>query len=131
VTFEVTRVYADDAGETHFESIDLSEQEQLPDRVRSAGLPGIPTTTMGIAEMLERRPIWGLHPAPQRQLLVLLRGAFAIATSGGDRKQFQPGDCVLVEDVDGKGHAFEDAGEDLLVMLVVGVASDWRWPGRS
>jgi hypothetical protein len=129
VTLRITRVYADDAGETHFDSIDLAAQEHLQDRARSAGLASIPTTTMVISEMLERRPAWGLHAAPQRQLLVVLRGAFQITTSRGDRKRFQHGDCVLVEDLDGKGHAFEDVGDELLAMLFIGVEGDWQWPG--
>jgi uncharacterized cupin superfamily protein len=44
------------------------------------------------------------HPAPRRQLVVVLDGEFEIATTDGDRRTLTPGMIALVEDVEGRGH---------------------------
>jgi hypothetical protein len=123
------RVYADDAGDTHLVSIDLTAGGDPaggePNRV---SLSGIPTTTMSMSKLLERRPYYDLHPAPRRQFVVVLQGAFEITTTAGDRQRFGPGDCLLADDVDSKGHTFEDVGEERLLTMTVGVTVDWECP---
>ena len=69
------------------------------------------------------------HVAPRRQMIVVLRGAFEITTSLGERKRFECGDCLLAEDVEGDGHRFEDVGEELLATLAIGIAGEWEVPG--
>jgi hypothetical protein len=44
------------------------------------------------------------HPAPRRQLVVVLDGEFEIETSDGDRRTFSPGGFALFEDTTGRGH---------------------------
>jgi len=45
-----------------------------------------------------------LHPAPLRQVVVVLDGEFEIETSDGDRRTFSPGGFALFEDTTGRGH---------------------------
>jgi quercetin dioxygenase-like cupin family protein len=45
-----------------------------------------------------------LHPAPRRQLVVVLDGEFVIGTTDGDKRTLTPGMIALVEDVEGRGH---------------------------
>jgi hypothetical protein len=51
-----------------------------------------------------------------------------ISTTGGERRRFGPGDCLLAEDMHGAGHRTEDVGADRLVTVNVGVRDDWHWP---
>jgi quercetin dioxygenase-like cupin family protein len=126
------RVYADGTGETHLARIELPEAEHSDDgfgTLRRRALRDIPATTMNINENLERRPKLDLHPAPRRQLVILLQGEFEVVTTSGESYRFQPGDCLLADDVDGKGHIHEDTGEQPSVTISVGVPADWTFPG--
>jgi hypothetical protein len=129
MALKVTRVYADDAGQTHLARIDLPAPDDRDGGGRRVELVDAPTTTLSITEMLERRPTRDLHPPPRRQLLVILGGEFEITTTSGDRQRFQPGDCIFVDDLGSEGHTFADVGEDPLITLQIGIASDWKWPG--
>jgi hypothetical protein len=42
--------------------------------------------------------------SPRRQYIVLLDGGIQIETSTSDTKSFAPGEVILVEDTNGKGH---------------------------
>jgi hypothetical protein len=125
----IVRVYADEAGETHLAQLGTTGGiETIVGNSKSRVLADVPTTTLHITERLERRPKLDLHPAPRRQLVILLRGEFEITTTDGDSRRFRPGDCLLAEDLDGKGHTHEDVGDERLVTLAVGIPDDWRWP---
>jgi quercetin dioxygenase-like cupin family protein len=47
---------------------------------------------------------WHHHVAPRRQWIILQTGKMAITTSDGERREFGPGDAVVVEDTTGAGH---------------------------
>jgi hypothetical protein len=126
---KLVRVYADDAGETHLAELVVPDPaEPTPGGARAHALRDVPTTTLEIHELLQRRPRLDLHPAPRRQLVIVLGGEFEITTTHGDRRRFGPGDCLFADDVEGKGHTHEDVGEDRLVTVAIGVGDDWRWP---
>jgi hypothetical protein len=129
-TFKVVRMYSSDAGDTTFADLEIPGPEVSPGGdPRSRVLRDIPATTLNIIELLVRRPRLDLHPPPRRQWVIILRGAMEISTTAGDRRRFEPGDCLLAEDMRGNGHWTEDVGEERLVTLNVGVPDDWRWPG--
>jgi hypothetical protein len=129
VTLNLMRVHSDDGGDTRLSSIPLPEEDGPDDGAgKRLTLRDIPTTTLSIGQLLGRRPAGDFHPAPRRQLVVVLRGAFEITTTRGQRKRFGPGDCLLAEDVGGKGHLFEDVGDEPLATLRIGVAPDWECP---
>lgn len=44
------------------------------------------------------------HPAPRRQLVVVVDGEFEIATTDGETRTFTPGTVLLIEDTTGRGH---------------------------
>lgn len=46
----------------------------------------------------------GWHPPPRRQFVVILDGEFELETTDGQRRRFQPGATLLVEDLAGRGH---------------------------
>ena len=98
--FNVTRVYADAKGDSHFEDI------QVP--LNDMGIVGklsdpVPARSLIFREVLPTYD-WGFHHAPQRQYIVLLDGEIEIETSLGDRRTFRQGEILLMEDTTGKGH---------------------------
>ncbi len=125
----VYRVYGDEAGETHLATIELPVLNVHSEGVaRIRGLINIPATSVGVVELLEPTPSQGLHPAPERRLLVFLRGETEITTTSGDRLILRAGDCLLADDVDAKGHTTTDIGTEPRTMVSIGVPPDWRLP---
>lgn len=128
--FKVVRMYANDGGDTTFADLEIPGPEvSSGGDPRSHALRDIPATTVTITELLEWRPKLDLHPPPRRQWVIILQGAMEISTTTGERRRFEPGDCLLAEDLHGKGHWTEDVGGDLLVTVNIGVPEGWRWPG--
>jgi hypothetical protein len=128
----ILRVHADESGETHLTRIELPDAARTDDGMGSPlrrVLGEIPTTTMSINENLERRPKMDLHPAPRRQLVILLRGGFEIVTTTGESHRFEPGECLLADDVGYVGHYHEDCGDEPTITITVGIPDDWVVPG--
>ncbi|MGH3200830.1 MAG: hypothetical protein ACRDP5_02045 [Streptosporangiaceae bacterium] len=129
-TFKVVRMFSGDAGHTTFADLEVPGPEvSFHGDPRSHALRDIPATTVNLTELLEWRPKLDLHPPPRRQWVIILQGAMEISTTSGERRRFEPGDCLLAEDLHGHGHWTEDVGQDRLVTLNVGVPDSWRWPG--
>jgi mannose-6-phosphate isomerase-like protein (cupin superfamily) len=123
-------MHSDDAGHTTFTDLEIPGPEvSLDGDPPSHALRDIPATTFNIVELLQWRPKLDLHPPPRRQWVIILQGAMEISTTGGERRRFEPGDCLLAEDMQGHGHWTEDVGKDRLVTLNIGVPDGWRWPG--
>ncbi|MFA9477780.1 hypothetical protein ACERK3_05670 [Phycisphaerales bacterium AB-hyl4] len=97
---KVTRVYADDQGESHFEETDIP--------LNDAGEIGRLSEPMPAKAIIFRENEPGYdydwHNAPRRQYIVLLDGVIEIEVSTGERRTFRGGDILLVEDTVGKGH---------------------------
>lgn len=98
--FNITKVYADNNGDSHFEDIrvpliDMGTVGKLSDPV--------PAKFLIFREVLPAYD-WDFHRAPQRQYIVLLDGEIEIETSLGDKRTFKQGEILLMEDTTGKGH---------------------------
>ena len=112
------RIYADAAGESHFEEVTLA--------VSPIDSPANPLITGTVSEAIPAKSVifrhipagtyldW--HPAPQRQFVIMGTGTVEITTSDGQQRQVGPGGFVLAEDVTGKGH-----------ITRVLPAEDWRY----
>lgn len=98
--FNITRVYSDAAGESHFETMKLPLTDSGPIGYLSAVLPVKEIIFREVAPTYD----YDFHNAPNGQYIVLLDGGIEIETSTGDTKSFAPGDVILVEDTTGKGH---------------------------
>ncbi len=68
----------------------------------------------------------GLHPAPQRQLVVVLTGKLEVGTPDGQTRSFGPGDVFLADDVDTPGHTTR-AVDGAVNVLFVPVAEGDAW----
>jgi hypothetical protein len=98
-TFKVTRVFADENGDSHFEDINYPLSEVGPIGFLSHGIT--------VKELVFRKVSPGyddFHTAPQRQFVVLLDQGIEIENSLGENRSFRPGEILLMEDVTGKGH---------------------------
>ena len=117
----------DAAGETRLERLAMPVKETFAGTVR--GLNDIPAITVGMGEFVGRKPDVGMHEAPRRQFLVVLGGELEIVTTLGQQQRLQPGDVLLADDVGSKGHVSRDVGEAPLMLMAIGIGSDWEGPG--
>jgi len=97
---KITRVFADEHGESHFEDVKIALADagaigRLSERVPASAV---------IFRTNEPNYDYDWHPAPERQLIVLLDGSIEIEVSSGERRTFAGGDVLLVEDTEGRGH---------------------------
>ena len=98
-------VYADEQGETHFKDEEIGFQEV--DYAPPAPPMFVSATAAAAAYLfIEGGPDYdsGLHPAPARQIVIVIRGGIEVETSDGEIRQFGAGSLLLAEDVTGPGH---------------------------
>ena len=97
---QITRIYSDNDGESHFEEMNI----QLNDN----GEIGFLSDKIPVKEMIFRKVKpdydYDFHNAPQKQYILLLDGEIEIETSLGEKRMFKGGDILLLEDTQGKGH---------------------------
>ena len=98
--FTITRIYADEQGDSHFEDMELPLEE--------AGEIGFLSEKIPAKEVMFRKvkPTYDydFHTAPQRQFIILLDGEIEIETSLGVKRTFKGGHILLMEDTEGRGH---------------------------
>jgi len=123
------RVCADGTGETHVGPVDLPTVDNPGKGVQQVrGRLNIPASSLGIVELPDWLSGEELHPAPERRLLVLLRGAHEIATSSGESQVLRPGGCLFTEDADGKGQYTRDVGHERVAMVAVRISNECELP---
>jgi len=97
---KITKIYSDSTGETHFKDVDIPLKESGPIGSLSETLP-----VKGMK--LRENPadyFYDWHPTPDKQYIVMLEGTLMVEVSDGEQRKFLPGDILLVEDTEGKGH---------------------------
>ena len=101
--FRVTRIYADENGESHF--------EPLPNYPMEDFMPGLAFTEVMPAEgfFLESFAAdffydWYTPPGDSRYAEFFLEGSMKLVASDGEEKLFSQGDLLFFEDLTGKGH---------------------------
>jgi hypothetical protein len=120
------RLYADAAGESHFEDVQVST---VPTDV-VAGIPplGLAGPFAGgeffLMEVPPEQREDGWHNAPRRQWVIQLRGILEVETSDGEVRRFGPGALVLAEDTFGKGHDSRALNEDGQLLLMMPLPAD-------
>jgi len=111
------RLFTGDDGESHFEEIAM---KFAPDRQMET------TPMQGAKSVAVRRVPPGVvldwHPAPRRQYLFTLAGAWDIECGGGQVERFQAGDIMLADDLTGRGHTSRVVGDEPHVFAVVPLA---------
>lgn len=96
----IPRIYADEAGETHFEDIDVP--------LKDGGPIGFLSETVKATGVIFRETAadydYEWHNAPSKRYVIILEGDVEFTVSDGEKRQFFAGDVVLLEDTTGKGH---------------------------
>jgi hypothetical protein len=108
-TTQATRLYADDFGESRFESltIPMPRKEFAPPAAPLYAAQLQPAQHYVIIELPTG---WGgtePHPTPGRHIMFCLGGTFRVTASSGETRLFAAGDCLLMKDTSGKGHITE------------------------
>ncbi|CAD0001576.1 cupin domain-containing protein [Flavobacterium chungangense] len=97
---QITRVYSDKNGESHFEDFEVL--------LRNNGDIGFLSDDEPVKSIVFREVSpsydYDFHNAPDRQYIVLLDGGVEIETSLGEKRIFETGSVLLMEDTAGKGH---------------------------
>ncbi|MBE9583864.1 hypothetical protein IM792_05345 [Mucilaginibacter sp. JRF] len=112
--FKVTRVYADENGDSCFDEI------YYP--LHNGGPIGYLSEKFSVKDLIFRKvlPTYDdFHTAPHRQFVILLDGGVEIETSTGERRQFAAGEVLLMEDTDGKGHRSRNLKEQVRSSLFI------------
>ncbi len=94
-----TRVYHDEQGETHFETVNVTGEKTEVGLMSDQWFPKTMTfrDSAGVDD-------FDWHNAPQSLFIVMLEGKVEIEVSDGDKRIFETGDVLLMEDTAGKGH---------------------------
>lgn len=119
------RIYSDDAGESHFDDLDIALAPR-PYAPPSAPFDVSAPISASGAVLFSMPAGWfgDWHPSPRRQLYFNLSGQLEVVVSDGEARQLGPGDIVLVEDVSGDGHTTRAIGEEPSTGVFVHLADD-------
>ncbi|WP_308992419.1 hypothetical protein QLS71_000505 [Mariniflexile litorale] len=98
--FKITRVYSDTKGETHFEDLNIPLNNKGDIGFLSEAQKANTIIFRKVTETYD----YNFHVSPSRQYVILLDGEIEIETSLGDKRTFQSGEILLLEDITGKGH---------------------------
>jgi hypothetical protein len=119
---KVTRVRAEADGVTRFDTIEIP--------LRSEGEIGRLSVPFGAESVIFRETgadyDYDWHPAPARQLVVLLDGGIEIEVADGEVRRFRGGEIVLLEDTTGRGHRTRNVGPTPRRSLFIRLAPDAR-----
>lgn len=103
---KVTRIRTGDDGATRFDEIDIPLEE--------AGKIGRLSDPLAAESVIFRETgadyDYDWHPAPARQLVVLLDGEIEIEVGAGEVRRFGGGEILLLEDTTGRGHRTRNVG---------------------
>lgn len=102
------RIFTGDDKETHFDDVSVT----FTYRDYGKNIPTVWLSEGGIMDVAGLHFVsmpagWDggeWHPAPARQFIIPLAGEMEFETSDGEQRVFGPGDILLVEDTEGKGH---------------------------
>jgi hypothetical protein len=114
----VARLYSDEAGESHFGTWEWRATETA----FAPPAPPVEVTEPVPAErvlMLRIPAGWygEAHPAPRRQLMVVVAGAMEATASDGETRLFTAGNAILLEDTTGRGHISRTVDGEVLIAV--------------
>ena len=119
---EYIRLFADDAGESHFADvqIEFAESEYTSSAPPLGLSPMFAATQCGF---MNAPAGWesDWHCSTGRNFFVVIKGEWEITTSDGEMRRFGPQSLLLVEDMTGKGHKSRVISEvgSVAVMLML------------
>ena len=99
------RLHSDEKGESHFadEEADAEPSDFAPPAPSLYTTVPVPVNQF-LFLVIPQKWYGDWHPAPHRQLMILISGEVQTTASDGEVGRFRQGDVVLLEDTSGKGH---------------------------
>lgn len=114
----MARLYTDDAGESHFgtwewPAVETEFAPPAPPVEVTDPLPAERALMLRIPAGWYGEP----HPAPRRQLMVVVAGSVETTASDGETRLFTPGNAILLEDTTGRGHSSRAVDGEVLIAV--------------
>ena len=113
---KVTRIYADEQGDSRFEDIEV--EGVINER-------GFLASPIAVDQLILRETpglsVQDWHVAPTKVYVVLLTGSVEVEVSCGEIRRFTAGDVLLAEDTFGKGHKTTTLSEGMRQSLFITV----------
>lgn len=113
-----TRLYADEAGESHFEEIeiDLTMTEYAPPAPPLELSAITPAKQFGF---MQAPAGWSSdwHLSAARSVFFVLSGEWEVTASDGESRRFPAGSVLRAEDATGKGHSSRVVSDSLAAMV--------------
>jgi quercetin dioxygenase-like cupin family protein len=107
---KIVRIYTGTDGESHFE-----ETETVMETIQAAESVVFRTAPAG------RFHDW--HHPQRRQYVITLSGQWEIEIGDGTTRRFNPGDVLLAEDLEGRGHVSRVLGDQPRIYAVIPLKS--------
>ena len=113
------RMYTDEAGETHFEDVEVASAPQAFAPPTEPVHVSDPAPAARILFVRIPRGWFGdWHATPKRQFNTTIQGELEITMSDGESRVFGAGAVRLMEDTTGKGHQTRVVGDADVVSLI-------------
>jgi hypothetical protein len=114
------RLYADKNGQSHFEqaTLKLDEADYRPPAPMMFVSHAFATDGLQFIRLPSSWAADAVHP-PKKQFLICLKGRIEVTAGDGEKRSFGPGDNILMEDVEGKGHRTRVVGADECLAAVI------------
>lgn len=119
-TLSFIRLYSGPDGSSHF------SDETIP--LSPAGTEGMEAALAvsrigdvkgALFAMLKSGTTEDWHVAPRRQFMICLRGIVEITAADGQKRRLTPGQIMLLEDTQGKGHITHASGPEDHVAIAI------------
>jgi len=115
---EYIRLFADDAGESHFDDVQI--EFAASEYISSA--PPLELSSMFAATQfgfMNAPAGWesDWHSSSGRNFFVVIHGEWEVTASDGERRRFGPQSLLLVEDTMGKGHKSRVVSDSIVAMI--------------
>jgi|SRR5260370_40734771 hypothetical protein len=119
-SLEVVRLYADDNGESRFDTYRIKQVLQQFAPPADPLYTSAPEPATGWV-VIHLPPGWvgEPHPSPRRQILFCLSGDMKVVSSGGETRTVRAGDAWLMSDTTGKGHRTEIVSRDGVNAVII------------
>jgi hypothetical protein len=113
------RLNTDKNGNSHFEdaNLKLDEADYRPPAPLAFVSHAFPTDGVQFIRLPAGWAGDAIH-VPKKQFLICLKGQLEVTASDGKTRSFGPGDTVLMEDGDGKGHRSRVKGGECLAAVI-------------
>jgi hypothetical protein len=109
----IFRIYAGEDGRSHLEDHEPSLRSDL---ARVWPTTGVFFREFPVGTFMD----W--HPAPRRQIVIILSGRLEHVLGDGRVQRFGPGDLRIMADMTGQGHTTRVLGDEPVLVAVVPLA---------